>query len=188
MKRLILVIILGILLLPAMLSQSYAQGAKEINPVRPDAITKPIGLPPLPDLIIVARLRLDRQPFIAFSGLVREQAIIVPLRFRIENRGNADAGRFRISMMQQLSSPPGAETEAMVEGDRSIGGLRPSRSYGEGIGSYNLLWNVVFPKSMAGKRVKIRAIIDSNNEVRESPEGERNNASPWLEVQLIPPS
>lgn len=29
---------------------------------------------------------------------------------------------------------------------------------------------------------KIRAIIDSNNEVRES--SERNNVTPWLEVQL----
>jgi hypothetical protein len=86
-------------------------------------------------------------------------------------------------MMQQLTAPPGAETEAMVEGDRTIGGLRgPSTRYGEGIGSYNLLWNVIFPKSMAGKKVQIRGIIDSNNEVRES--DETLNHSPWLEVQL----
>jgi hypothetical protein len=171
-----------------MFSISYAQGTppKEIKPVQPDVKTKPFSPPPLPDLIIVGYLKLDRQPFIAFSAVARAEAIIVPIRFRIENRGNADAGRFRISIMQQLISPPGAEMEAMVEGDRYIGGLRPSARYGEGVGSYNLLWNVIFPKSMIGQKVKIRAIIDSNNEVRESAEGERNNVSPWLEVQLPP--
>ncbi len=133
---------------------SYSQGAppKEIKPVQPDVKTKPVGLPSLPDLIIVVGLHLDRQPFFAFSALVREEAIIVPIRFRIENRGNADAGRFRIAIMQQLTAPPGAETEAMVEGDRYMGGLRPTLRYPrEGVGFYNLRWNVIFPKSMAKK-------------------------------------
>lgn len=186
MRRFSILIIFSIFFLTVMFSLSYAQGTppREIKPIQPDVKTKSIDPPPLPNLIIVGYLKLDRQPFIAFSALARAESIIVPIRFRIENRGNADAGRFRISIMQQLISPPGAETEAMVEGDRYIGGLRPSALYGEGIGSYNLLWNVVFPKSMAGQKVKIRAIIDSNNEVRES--DERDNVSPWLEVQLPP--
>ncbi len=182
MKRYGVLFISLLFLLHFLLLVSHAQGPKEIKPVQPDVKTEPIDLPPLPDLIIVNRLFLDRQPFIAFSALAREESIIVPIRFRIENRGNADAGRFRISIMQQLTSPPGAEIEAMVEGDSYIGGLRPSARYGEGVGSYNLRWNVIFPKSMIGQRVKIRAIIDSNNEVRES--SERNNVTPWLEVQL----
>jgi hypothetical protein len=185
MKRYGMVLIASLFFIIFLFSLSPAQGPKEIKPVQPDVKKEPIGLPPLPDLIIVAGLRLDRPPFIAFSALAREEAIIVPIRFRIENRGNADAGRFRISVMQQLASPPGAETEAMVEGDRSIGGLRPTRLHPrEGVGFYNLLWNVVFPKSMAGKTVKIRAIIDSNNEVRES--DERDNVTRWLAVQLPP--
>ena len=188
MRRFSILVILSIFFLFVMFSLSYAQGTppKEIKPVQPDVKTKALGPPALPDLIIVGYLKLDRRPFIAFSSLARAESIIVPIRFRIENRGNADAGRFRISIMQQLVSPPGAEMEAMVEGDRYIGGLRPSARYGEGVGSYNLLWNVIFPKSMTGQKVKIRAIIDSNNEVRESSDGERNNVSPWLEVQLPP--
>ncbi len=188
MKKHVPLIILAVFVGMALFSSpSYVQGAtpKEIKPIQPDVKSKPISPPPLPDLIIVNRLFLDRQPFIAFSSLARAEAIIVPIRFRIENRGNADAGRFQISIMQQLTAPPGAETEAMVEGDRTFGGLRgPSTRYGEGVGVYNLKWNVIFPKSMAGQRVKIRGIIDSNNEVRES--DETLNHSPWLEVQLPP--
>ncbi len=66
--------------------------------------------------------------------------------------------------MQQLAAPAGAESEAMVEGDRMIGGLRATGR--EGVGYYNLLWNVIFPRRMAVQKVKIRGIIDSNNEVR----------------------
>jgi hypothetical protein len=188
MGKLRMLIVFSIVILMITFSLSSTQGtpARETKAVQPDVKTKSMDPPPLPDLIIVGRLKLDRQPFIAFSSLARAESIIVPIRFRIENRGNADAGRFRISIMQQLISPPGAEMEAMVEGDRYIGGLRPSARYGEGVGSYNLLWNVIFPKSMTGQKVKIRAIIDSNNEVRESSDGERNNVSPWLEVQLPP--
>jgi len=185
----ILVIFIAIALF---FSSSYVQGAgtppKEMRPVQPDVKTKPIGPPPLPDLIIVgALLHLDRQPFIAFSSLAREEAIIVPIRFRIQNRGEADAGRFQIAIMQQPITPAGPESIAMVEGDRYIGGLRPtSITTMEGVGRYDLRWNVVFPKRMTGQKVKIRAILDSHNDVRESPEGERNNSSTWLEVQLPP--
>jgi hypothetical protein len=174
-----------------MFSLSFAQEkSKETAPIKPATPLKPDirgerpGAPSLPDLIIVGvSLRLDRPPFFAFSGTYGMDGIIVPFRFRIENRGNADAGRFRISIMQQPVSPPGPETEAMVEGDRYINGLRPTALYPtEGVGFYNFLWNVVFPRGMAGQRVRISAIIDSGNEVRES--DETLNRSQWLEVQL----
>lgn len=186
MKRYGILFVSSLFFLNCLFSISYAEEPKEIKPVRPDVKKEFTGPSPLPDLIIVGRaLHLDRPPFIAFSSLAREEAIIVPIRFRIENRGNADAGRFQISIMQQLTSPPGAEMEAMVEGERTIAGLRStSVTAREGVGAYNLRWNVVFPKSMTGQKVKIRAILDSNNEVRESPSGERNNVSSWLEVQL----
>ncbi len=181
--------ILAILVAAALFSsQAYAEKdtSREINPAPPPDVkkTKPMGPPPLPDLIISGGLHLDRQPFIAFSSLAREEAIIVPIRFRIENRGDGDAGRFQISIMRQPITPPGPESVTMVEGDRYIAGLRPTARYGEGIGSYNLLWNVIFPRRMTGQKVKIRGIIDSNNEVRES--NERDNVTPWLEVQLPP--
>ncbi len=136
------------------LCYSKEAAQKETSPTKPDVKTGPAALPALPDLIIVGgALHLDRQPFIAFSPFAREEAIIVPIRFRIENRGNADAGRFRIAIMQQLTAPPGAETEAMVEGDGYIGGLRPTVRYPrEGVGFYNLRWNVIFPKGMEGKK------------------------------------
>jgi len=186
--RMFIVISIVILMVTFFLSSAQGTPARETKPVQPDVKTKSMDPPPLPDLIIVARtLHLDRQPFIAFSSLARAESIIVPIRFRIENRGDADAGRFRISIMQQLTSPPGAEMEAMVEGDRYIEGLRSTRlNAREGVGVYNLRWNVIFPKSMLGQKVKIRAIIDSNNEVRESSDGERNNVTSWLEVQLPP--
>lgn len=192
-RRMIRVIGLMAIFVTVMFSLSFSQppaqqkskdptpAVQPVMPVKPD-VRQGTGLPPLPDLIIVSLLRLDRPPFFAFSGTYGMEAIIVPIRFRIENRGNADAGRFRISIRQQLVSPPGAETEAMVEGDRYINGLRPTRLYPEGVGFYNLLWNVVFPKGMAGQRVRIKAVIDSGNEVRES--DETLNHSPWLEVQL----
>ena len=193
MRRHDFLIIWAILIaISSFFSPSYVQGAgtppKEMRPVGSDVKSKPMSPPPLPDLIIVgALLHLDRQPFIAFSSLAREEAIIVPIRFRIQNRGEADAGRFQIAIMQQPITPAGPESIAMVEGDRYIGGLRPtSITTMEGVGLYDLRWNVVFPKRMTGQKVKIRAILDSNNEVRESPEGERNNSSSWLEVQLPP--
>lgn len=200
MKRIVRVLMMGVfaaIFMAVMFSLSFAQTPAQQKSKGPTPPVQPVmpvkqelrpgtGLPPLPDLIIAGPVRLDRPPFFGFSGRWRMQAVIVPIRFRIENRGNADAGSFRITIKQQSISSPGAETEAKVEGETRISGLRPTRLYPtEGVGFYNLLWNVAFPKSMAGQRFRIKAIIDSGNEVREAPPaGETDNVSPWLEVQL----
>lgn len=128
----------------------------------------------LPDLIIVrGTLRTTGTP--TFSG----ETIVVPIELRIENkRGGSAAGAFQLSIMWQYPAPAAPmETELEFTGTRTFSGL------GSG-DSINVRGQVIFPKSQAGNRVKIRAIVDSMSQVQES--NEMNNVSQWLEVQLPP--
>jgi len=177
MKRSWIWVIFSIFFLILMLSPSYAQGPREIKPAQPDVKAKPIGPPPLPDLIISGGLRLRTAPFI-----LGEQ-IKVPVQLRIENRGNAAAGPFKIAFFQLINSPPGAIGEIGFDGTKLFSGLAPTRTRPEeGIGFENIMGNVILPKSLAGQKVKIRGVVDSDNQVRESDEAD--NETPWLEVQL----
>ncbi|WP_297212815.1 MULTISPECIES: hypothetical protein [Thermodesulfovibrio] len=58
-------------------------------------------------------------------------------------------------------------------------GLRRS-----GVGEFyaDITWPIYFPLSMAGQKVKVRALVDSINNVKES--NETLNVSRWLEIQL----
>lgn len=117
----------------------------------------------MPDLIIVVgKIEIVGTPSINFASACRGEFIISRIKFRIENRGNADAReRFKVSIMQQLPLPPGAEQEVFTD-DPFINGLRRS-----GVGEFyaNITWPIYFPLSMAGQKVKIRAVVDSLNNV-----------------------
>ncbi len=164
-------------------SHAFCEKAKEVSPapVKPsDSTQQRIGPPPMPDLIIVAdKIELVGTHYINFASACRGECIIARIKFRIENRGNADVReRFKVSIMQQLPSPPGGEQEVLTD-DPFINGLRRS-----GVGEFyaNITWPIYFPLSMAGQKVKIRAVVDSLNNVRES--DETLNVSRWLEIQL----
>jgi hypothetical protein len=126
----------------------------------------------LPDLFIVGTtFRTTATP--SFSG----ENIVVPIELRIQNSNwGGAAGPFQLSIMWQYP-PPAApmETELEFTGTRTFSGLEPGRAI-------NVSGQIIFPKSQAGHKVKIRAIVDSMTQVSESIE--TNNASPWLEVQL----
>ena len=126
----------------------------------------------LPDLIIAGIVHIGTP---SFSG----ENIAVPIELRIENRrGGGAAGPFQLSIMWQYP-PPAApmETELEFTGTRTFSGLEPGRGI-------DVRGQIIFPKSQAGKKVKIRAIVDSMKQVSES--SETNNVSRWLEVQLPP--
>jgi hypothetical protein len=109
----------------------------------------------------------------SFSG----ENIVVPIELKIQNsKWGGAAGPFQVSIMLQYP-PPAApmETELEFTGTRTFSGLEPGRAI-------NVRGQINFPKSQAGQKVKIRAIVDSMTQVSESIE--TNNASPWLEVQL----
>jgi hypothetical protein len=126
----------------------------------------------LADLIIVGRsFHTTGAP--SFSG----ENILVPIVLRIENRRpGAAAGPFQFSIMLQYP-PPAAPMESELEfrGTRSFSGLEPGRGI-------DVSGQIVFPKSEAGHKVKVRAIVDSMGQVSES--SETNNASPSIEIQL----
>jgi CRISPR/Cas system CMR-associated protein Cmr3 (group 5 of RAMP superfamily) len=128
----------------------------------------------LPDLFIVGTTFRTTGPS-SFSG----ENIVVPVELRIQNSNwGGTAGPFQLSIMYQYP-PPAApmETELEFTGTRTFSGLDPGRAI-------NASGQIIFSKSQAGKKVKIRAIVDSMTQVSESIE--TNNASPWLEVQLPP--
>lgn len=122
-----------------------------------------------PDLTVPGKIRTTGPP--SFVG----ENIKVPLAFKIENKGNMAAGPFQLSLMQRLPAPPGAEQEIEFTGPRTFSGLEPRRRI-------DISGDVTIHKSFAGKKVQIRAIVDSGMQVRESKED--NNWSPWLEVQM----
>ena len=128
----------------------------------------------LPDLFFVGTtFRTTGAP--SFSG----ENIVVPIEMRIQNsKFGGAAGPFQLSIMWQYP-PPAApmETELEFTGTRTFTGLEPGRAV-------TVRGQVIFPKSQAGHKVKIRAIVDSMSQVSESIE--TNNASSWLEVQLPP--
>ncbi|MDI1472667.1 MAG: hypothetical protein QMD43_07225 [Thermodesulfovibrio sp.] len=176
--------IICVLFVSILCSEAFCEKTKEFAPSPADPSTQSqqkIGLPAMPDLIIVGRINLDGNPRIGFASACRGECIIAQIKLRIENRGNAPAReRFKVSIMQELISPPGAEQEVLTDGI-FINGLNRS-----GVGEFysNLLVPIYFPLSMAGQKVKVRAIVDSLNSVRES--DETRNASKWLEIQLPP--
>lgn len=176
-------LIIFLLLTIFLYSNAFCEKAKEVSPepVKPSSSTQQrIGPPPMPDLIILAgKLELVGTPYISFASACRGECIIARIKFRIENRGNADAReRFKVSIMQQLPSPPEAEQEVLTD-DPFINGLRRS-----GVGEFyaDITWPIYFPLSMAGQKVKVRALVDSLNNVKESDEA--LNWSEWLEIQL----
>jgi len=178
-------LIICVLLFSIFCSEAFCEKAKEVSPSPVDPLTQTqqrIGPPAMPDLIIVGRkVDLIRNPYIGFASACRGECIIAQIKFRIENRGNAPAREsFKVSIMQELTSPPGVEQEVLTDGV-FINGLNRS-----GVGEFyaDLLVPIYFPLSMAGQKVKVRAIVDSLNNVRES--DETRNASRWLEIQLPP--
>lgn len=135
------------------------------------------GLPALPDLIISGGLKLRMAPF------VLGDRIKIPVQLRIENRGNAAAGAFRIAFFRLVDAPPGAMEEIEFDGAKIFPGLRPTREGGgDGISFHGVMGNAIVPVALAGQRVKICVVVDSDNQVRES--DETRNRTPWLEVQL----
>ena len=135
------------------------------------------GIPPLPDLIIVGGLKPRSAPFILGDR------IKIPVQLRIENRGNAAAGRFRIALFRLVDAPPGAMEEIEFDGAKIFPGLRPTREGGgDGISFHSVMGNAIVPAALAGQRIRICAVVDSDNEVLES--DETRNKTPWLEVQL----
>jgi len=132
------------------------------------------GKKSLPDLFIVGTtFRTTGPP--SFSG----ENIVVPIELKIQNSNwGGAAGPFQLSIMCQYP-PPAApmETELEFTGTRTFPGLDPGRAV-------NVSGQIKFPKSQLGQKVKIHAIVDSMAQVSES--NERNNVSPWLEVQLPP--
>lgn len=178
-KYLIIFLLLNIFLY----YHAFCEKAKEVSPapVKPsDSTQQRIGPPPMPDLIIVGgKIELVGTPYISFASACRGECIIARIKFRIENRGNADAReRFKVSIMQQLPSPPVAEQEVLTD-DPFINGLR---RFGLREFYADITWPIYFPLSMAGQKVKIRAVVDSLNNVRES--DETLNWSEWFEIQL----
>ena len=126
----------------------------------------------LPDLVFGKRTSLTAGTP-TFSG----EIIVVPIELRIENKsGGGAAGPFQLSIMWQYP-PPAApmETELEFTGTRTFSGLEPGRGI-------DVRGQIIFPRSQAGKKVKIHAIVDSMTQVQES--NEKNNVSSWLEVQL----
>lgn len=176
MKRKGLIVIAAIVFLAMLTFISYAQEKPKMPtaPAQPGEIKRAPSLPPLPDLIIVGHIRLAGTP--SFVG----EEIRVPISYRIENRGTVAAGPFMVSIFQQYDDPPGSEGE-LSSGQRTFSGLRPSRE----VGGLNATVNVNIHRSFAGQKVKIRAIVDSLNQVIESDES--LNHSPWLEVRLPQP-
>ena len=126
----------------------------------------------LPDLVV------SRGTFLATDAAwSSDDKIVVTIVLEIENRkGGADAGAFQLSIMHQYP-PPAApmETELEFTGARLFTGL-------EAGSSIHVSGQISFSKSQAGQTAKVRAIVDSMNQVKES--NERNNVSDWLEIQL----
>jgi len=168
------VAVAAVLLFSAPPVPAFAQG-----PVKPGTDIRPPGpgIPPLPDLIIAGGLKPRSAPFILGDR------IKIPVQLRIENRGNAAAGAFRIAFFRLVDAPPGAMEEIEFDGAKIFPGLRPTREGGgDGISFHGVMGNAVVPVALAGQRVKICAVVDSDNQVRES--DETRNRTPWLEVQL----
>jgi hypothetical protein len=151
----VMIILLSLVLVIAISTSIFAQGKKS-----------------LPDLFIVGTtFRTIGSP--SFSG----ENIVVPIELKIQNSNwGGTAGPFQLSIMLQYP-PPAApmETELEFTGTRTFPGLDPGRAI-------NVRGQINFPKSQAGQKVKIHAIVDSMTQVQES--NERNNVSPLLEVQL----
>jgi hypothetical protein len=153
----VMIVLLSLVMVIAISTSIFAEGEKT-----------------LPDLFIVGTtFRTTGTP--SFSG----ESIVVPIELRIQNSNwGGAAGPFQLSIMWQYP-PPAApmETELEFTGTRTFSGLEPGRAI-------NVSGQIIFPKSQVGKKVKIHAIVDSMTQVQES--NERNNVSPWLEVQLPP--
>lgn len=163
------VLLFSTLPVPACAQGPYKPGT-DIRPPGP-------GIPPLPDLIYVGGLKPRTAPFILGDR------IKIPVQLRIENRGNAPAGRFRIAFFRLVDAPPGAMEEIEFDGAKIFPGLRPSREGGgDGISFHSVMGNAIVPVALAGQRIRICAVVDSDNEVLES--DETRNKTPWLEVQL----
>jgi len=175
MKRMIgVTAVAALFLLLTLPAPACAQG-----PFRPGTDIRPPGpgIPPLPDLIIVGGLKLRTAPF------VLGDRIKIPVQLRIENRGNAAAGAFRIAFFRLVDAPPGAMEEVEFDGAKLFSSIRPTREGGgEGVSFYSVMGNAVVPAALAGQRIRICAVVDSDNQVRES--DETRNKTPWLEVQL----
>jgi hypothetical protein len=146
-------------------------------------IKKPIpgqpspGLPPLPDLIISGGLKLRLPPFILGDR------IKIPVQIRIENRGAAASGPFQIAFFRLVDAPPGAIEEVEFDGAKLFSGIRPTRDGGgDGVSFYSVMGNAIVPIAMAGQKIKICTVVDSERQVREL--DETHNKTPWLEVQL----
>jgi hypothetical protein len=136
------------------------------------AIMLPVGAQagPKPDLVVGA-IWATSKPILSGDNY------IVSIAVRVENKGTANAGPFQIAIMKALEAPPGAESEVQFRiAGGPISGLRADNKLEiSGIVT-------IAPRSESGKKLKIRALVDSQTQVAES--DETNNVSPWFEVQL----
>lgn len=100
-----------------------------------------------------------------------------------KTHGLAASPGYRIAFFRLVDAPPGAMEEVEFDGEKLFPSIRPTRDGGgEGISFYNVMGNAVVPIALAGQRIKICAVVDSDNRVRES--DETRNKTPWLEVEL----
>jgi hypothetical protein len=143
---------------------SAGTGQRITLPSRPSAL--------LPDLT-VGDIRVTRTP--SFVG----KRIKIPISFRIENIGEGAAGPFWLSIICQYpSSYRPYEDQVEFTGTSVFSGLGPSRR----VSALDISGDVIILKGWQGRKVKIRAFVDSTERVTES--NEENNRSPWHEVQL----
>ena len=102
---------------------SFARAQGPILP-RIDVKRPAPGLPAFADLIISGGLKLRTAPF------VLGDRIKIPVQLRIENRGNAAAGAFRIAFFRLVDTPPGAMEEVEFDGEKLFPSIRPTRDGG----------------------------------------------------------
>ena len=122
-----------------------------------------------PDLIVK---KIQASGAAVFAG----ESIILPVTLRIENAGRKDAGPFRVAIMKALVAPVGAEREVEFSAKTPTTRLKAG-------GSLDINGKITIAhRSEAGRNVRIRALVDSQNQVDESNEG--NNLSSRLEVRL----
>ena len=124
---------------------------------------------PKPDLVV-------KEMWTTGAASLTREGILLPVAVRVENIGTAAAGPFRVAVLKALEDPAGGQREVKFSTKQATGGLKARGSL-DVTGTIDLA-----PRSEAGRRIEIRAFVDSQNRVDESNEG--NNFSAWIQVRL----
>jgi subtilase family serine protease len=121
-----------------------------------------VHVPPLPDLVTSA---------VSFSPGVVASGEIVTVMERVENRGTASSGTFRVGTY--LSNNPTVSTSDVLLGTRTVGGLEVGQ-ISESVSEFSL------PPGIATGSWTVGVIADDLSGVQESDEGDNLLIAPGL--------